>query len=378
MKALVVGAGIGGLTAAIALQRAGVEAVVLERASELREAGAGLLLGANAMKVLDRLRLGEAVREVGAPTVVGGILSRRGEVLVSLSDDLVTGLVGAESFAVHRADLQAVLLGALGEDRVRLDAELAGFAQDGGGVSAFLSDGGERRADLLVGADGLYSRVRDELHGYRKPVYAGYTAWRGVVAYPDELLPGGGGFESWGRGTRFGCARMGGGRMYWFATRNAPEGDGPAGHRRALLELFRGWHAPVPDLIAATPERDIRRDDIYDREPVKRWGAGRVTLLGDAAHPMTPNLGQGACQAIEDALVLARCLRERAGVEAALRLYEDRRAGRTAAIVRLSRRMGRVGQLENPALCRLRDAAVKRMPDRFQRDRLRMVLGHEP
>lgn len=384
MKALIVGAGIGGLTTAIALRQADIDVVVLERAAKLKEAGAGLLLGANAIKVLDRLGLGDAVREIGAPTMVGNLFSWRGEELVSLSADQVERLVGAESFAVHRADFQTVLLRSLGDDHshgpVRLDAELVSFAQDGKGVRAFLDDGGEERADLLVGADGIHSKIRSDLHGRQAPIYAGYTAWRGVVDYQDGLLSQGGGFESWGRGTRFGCARMGGGRMYWFATRNAPEGgdDGPAGGRRTLLDMFRGWHEPIRELIAATPEEDIRRDDVYDRKPVKRWGEGRVTLLGDAAHPMTPNLGQGACQAIEDAFELAGCLRSEAKVEDALRLYEARRTRRTAAVVWLSRRMGQVGQLENPWLCRLRDAAAKRMPDSFQRRQLQMVLGYEP
>ncbi len=380
MKALVVGAGIGGLTTAVALRRAGMEVVVLERAAELGEAGAGLLLGANAVKVLDRLGLGGAVREAGAPTLVGGIFSREGQILTSLFAEQVTEMVGAESFAVHRADLQSVLLRALGDKHLRLGAELASFTQNEKNVRVFLVDGDEECADLLVGADGIYSKTRENIHGYQSPTYAGYTAWRGVVDYEYELLSRGGGFEFWGRGARFGCARMGGGRMYWFATRNAPEGgdDGPAGGRRALLDMFRGWHEPVVDLIEATSEGDIRRDDIYDRKPMNRWGEGRVTLLGDAAHPMTPNLGQGACQAIEDALALAGCLRERARVEEALELYEARRTRRTAAIVRLSRRMGWIGQLENPWLSRLRDVAVKKMPDRFQRRQLRMVLGYEP
>ncbi len=384
MKALIVGAGIGGLTTAIALRQADIDVVVLERAAELKEAGAGLLLGANAIKVLDRLGLGDAVREIGAPTMVGNLFSWRGEELVSLSADQVERLVGAESFAVHRADFQSVLLRSLGDDHshgpVRLDAELVSFAQDGKGVRAFLDDGGEECADLLVGADGIHSKIRSELHGCQAPIYAGYTAWRGVVDYQEELLSQGGGFESWGRGTRFGCARMGGGRMYWFATRNALEGgsDRPAGGRRTLLDMFRGWHEPIRELIAATPEEDIRRDDVYDRKPVKRWGEGRVTLLGDAAHPMTPNLGQGACQAIEDAFELAGCLRAETKVEDALGLYESRRTRRTAAVVRLSRRMGQVGQLENLWLCRLRDTATKRMPDSFQRRQLQMVLGYEP
>ncbi len=379
MKALIVGAGIGGLTATIALRRAGIEAAVLERATELREVGAGLLLGANAMKALDKIHLGNAVRGIGAPTVVGTLRSWNDEELVGLSADQVTGLVGAESFAVHRAELQAELLRELGEENVRLGAGCKGFDQDQLSVKALLDEGNELNADFLIGADGLHSTIRNQLLGYEKPVYAGYTAWRGVAEYKNDLLTEGGGFESWGRGTRFGCARMGGGSMYWFATRNAPEGDddGPAGSRQTLLEMFSGWHEPVEELIEATSESDIRRDDVYDREPVRLWGEGRVTLLGDAAHPMTPNLGQGACQAIEDAVVIADCLREKTRVAAALRIYEARRAVRTSAIVRLSRRMGRVGQLEHPLLCRLRNTAVKRMPDLVQRRQLRMVLGYD-
>lgn len=367
------------MTAAIAFRRAGIEVVVLERTTELREVGAGLLLGANAIKALDKICLGDEVRRIGAPTMVGEMRSWNGEVLVRLSADQVTELVGTESFAVHRAELQAALLRELGEKHVRLGAGCAGFSQDQRNVKVFLDDGSELNADLLIGADGIHSTVRSKLLGPEKPVYAGYTAWRGIVNYRRDLLPQGGGFESWGRGARFGCARMGGGRMYWFATCNAPEGgdDGPTGSRRTLLDMFSGWHEPVGELIEATSEEDIRRDDVYDREPAGRWGEGRVTLLGDAAHPMTPNLGQGACQAIEDAVELADALREEAGVEVALRSYETRRTSRTADIVRLSRRMGRVGQLEHPLLCRLRNTAVKRMPVRIQRRQLQMVLGYE-
>jgi 2-polyprenyl-6-methoxyphenol hydroxylase-like FAD-dependent oxidoreductase len=298
-------------------------------------------------------------------------------------DDLVRR-AGFSSAAVHRADLQALLLGELGNGCLRLGVEVTGFEQDRGGVTVFTNDGGEERADILIGADGLYSRIRGEFFGPAKPRYAGYTAWRGVVRPDGEPLPWGTGFESWGRGARFGCAHIGAGRVYWFVTRNVPEGgrdvtNGASGTlSTSLLGIVGGWHQPIGELIEATHEDAILRTDIYDREPLgEHWGEGRVTLLGDAAHPMTPNLGQGACQAIEDAVVLARCLHEGGASADALRRYERLRSDRVAMVVRRSRRVGAVGQLENPLLCRLRDRALAMIPPRAHLRQLEAVAGYE-
>jgi 2-polyprenyl-6-methoxyphenol hydroxylase-like FAD-dependent oxidoreductase len=171
-----------------------------------------------------------------------------------------------------------------------------------------------------------------------------------------------------GRGAQFGIFPMTAQRVYWFASVNAPEGarDWPVGRKRELLERFGDWHSPVRAIIEATDEAAILRNDIYDHEPLRRWGEGRVTLLGDAAHPATPNLGQGACQAIEDAVVLARCLGESPEVAAALRAYESRRRPRTSAITLQSRRMGRMGRWENPLLCWLRDRLIKNFPEQLR------------
>jgi 2-polyprenyl-6-methoxyphenol hydroxylase-like FAD-dependent oxidoreductase len=293
--------------------------------------------------------------------------------------------VGSPSVAVHRADLQALLIREAGEGTLHLGAEVEGFRQvEGGGVTAYLA-GGEERADLLVGADGLRSRVRASLLGPAKPRYAGYTAWRAVVEPGEELLPWGTGFESWGRGARFGCAHIGGGRIYWFATANATEGEkdgspgSPGGPKATLLRRFGAWHSPIGDLIEAAHEDAILRTDIYDREPLgERWGRGRVTLLGDAAHPMTPDHGQGAAQAMEDAVMLARCLQESGPTADALRGYERLRSARVAKVVRRSRRLGRIGQLENPLLCRLRDRVLAMIPPKVQLRHLEEVMGYEP
>ena len=383
-KIMVAGGGIGGLAAAIALRRAGCEVVIFERAAQLREVGAGLLLAANAQKALGKLGLAEAVARLGTSASAGEIRSWHGKVLTSIPAAGLEKKIGMPSAAVHRTDLQALLVREVGERTLRFGAEVRRFEQDESGVRVLFADGSEEAADILVGADGLRSRVRAGLFGPEQPRYAGYTAWRAVVEPKEELLPWGAGFESWGRGARFGCAHIGDGRVYWFATANAPEGekDGPpgssAGAKARLLRLFVGWHRPVADLVEATEEGAILRTDIYDREPLgERWGEGRVTLLGDAAHPMTPNLGQGACQAVEDAVVLARCLGDRGATAEALRLYERLRSDRAAMVVRRSRRVGAVGQLKNPVLCWLRDRALAVIPPKAQLRQLEEVLGYE-
>ena len=375
MKVIVVGGGIGGLSASVALRRVGVEAVVFERAAELREVGAGISLWSNAMRALRGLGLEGAVRALGTEEIGGTVRAADGAVISKISAEVLERRFGA-NVVLTRPNLLAVLLAALEEsgEPVRLGFECTGFGQDGAGVAATFAGGHEERGDFLVGADGLHSGIRSRLLGDGPPRYAGFTAWRGLAELGEDREHGG--FEAWGRGQIFGLAGLGGGRFYWYATKNAPEGqpDAPGGRKAELLERFGGWHEPVPSVIRATGEGRILRHDVYHREPARRWGDWRVTLLGDAAHPMTPNLGQGACQAIEDAASLAECVREEEDIEAALRLYEERRRGRTALISRRSRLMSWAAQLENPLLCRLRNAAVGRMPLRLQLRQLETIL----
>jgi 2-polyprenyl-6-methoxyphenol hydroxylase-like FAD-dependent oxidoreductase len=382
VRVLIVGAGIGGLSAAIALQRRGIEAVLFERTTELKEIGAGIAIAANAMKALDSLGLADVVRHIGAQAQFYEIRSWRGEVLSRVSVSEQREKLGAASVAAHRADLQAALLQGLAEagGKVHLGTECVGFEQTEGYVWASFASGREERGDLLVGADGLNSTVRERLLGDGPPRYAGYTAWRAVVTPQRELVPHGA-VESWGQGTRFLFAHIGRGRVYWAAAKNAPQGAGrkPAESRKdSLLRSFLGWHKPIEELIRVTDEHAILRTDIYDRDPLgERWGEGRVGLLGDAAHPMTPDLGQGACQAIEDAVVLAKCLSEESEPASALRHYEAHRTRRVAHIVQRSRRLGRVAQLENPLLCQLRDVLLKKMPDRVLLRQAEEIVAYE-
>jgi len=360
MKALIAGGGIGGLAAAIGLRRAGWDVEVFERAPALAEVGAGISLWRNALAALDRLGVLGPLLDLGIEGQSGAFRTPDGSILLDMKAGAVDTSRGGVILLLHRAELLDVLLHALGRDAVRTGARLVGFDQDAGGVTARFEDGREARGDLLVGADGLRSTVRAALFGPGPPRYVGYAAWRAVVAFdPSRLAPG----ETWGRGRRFGQWGMTGGRTYWYAARTVPEGGGdpPEGRKRGLLDLFAGWHEPIEELIRATDESAILRNDIYDRPPLRRWSEGRVAILGDAAHPMTPDMGQGACQAIEDAVALADVLAG-AGpdeVPAALRAFEAFRIPRASRIVRESRNAGAIAQWSNPIACRAREALLR-------------------
>jgi 2-polyprenyl-6-methoxyphenol hydroxylase-like FAD-dependent oxidoreductase len=246
--------------------------------------------------------------------------------------------------------------------------------EDPDGARAEFAEGSVARGDVVVGADGLHSVVRAGLHGPAPPAYSGYTAWRAVVPFDTRRVQGS---ETWGAGARFGMVPMSGNRVYWFATKNVLEGERQGDEKAGLHDLFRGWHDPIGALIDAADPAWILRNDIYDRPVLDRWGRGRVTLLGDAAHPMTPNLGQGACQALEDAVVLARCLQDQPEVATALRAYETQRIPRANALVHRSRQVGRIGQVERRAAVWLRNTMVGLVSPRLQAKQLEAMIGYK-
>lgn len=375
MKVIIIGGGIGGLTTAIALQRRNIEVEVFEKAPVLREVGAGISLWPNAMKALRKLGLGDALAPFSHANSESALRTSTGAILSRTPAGIWEQRFGGGIVVFHRAELLDALARTVGPAALHLDHACTGLDADAGGVTVRFANGSTVRGDALIGADGLHSAVRAALGQRTPPRYSGYTAWRGIPTFPhDKLLPG----ETWGRGKRFGIVPVQGGRVYWFATANAPE-SGSASLPQSPLELFRGWHDPIEALIRATPESTILRNPIYDRDPIGEWGKGRVTLLGDAAHPMTPNLGQGACQAIEDALELAAALAisPNQSIEQSLRTYESRRSNRTKSVVLASRRIGNLGQLESAPLCFLRNLAMRLTPVSATLNNLAPVVGYE-
>ncbi|HJQ31010.1 MAG TPA: FAD-dependent monooxygenase [Pyrinomonadaceae bacterium] len=377
MRIVIVGGGIGGLTLALALGREGFEPEVYEQAPELLEVGAGIAVWPNAFKVLERLGLGESVLARAGHITEARWLGSDGP----LYNTFRFPRTGAPAVALRRADLQSALVGALSEGRLRLGKTFLKYEEEGNEVRAFFTDGSEVVCDVLVGADGLHSRVRAQLLGVGggEPVYRGYNVWRGVARLEHASLHEGTALEVYGRGRRFGVGPLGLGRTGWWATANEPEGtpEAPAEHAQKLSRLFEGWPSPVPELIAATPSEHILRNAAYDRTAAGAWVRGRATLLGDAVHPMTPNLGQGGCQAVEDAAVLARCLAKYGDAARALPAYESLRRRRAERVARYSRLYGAVGQLEGRAATALRARLLSSVPEAVGRRLLSLVFDYD-
>jgi 2-polyprenyl-6-methoxyphenol hydroxylase-like FAD-dependent oxidoreductase len=375
MRIVVVGGGIGGLSAALALRREGFEPLVFEQAPVLLDVGAAIAVWPNASRVLERFGVGKAVLARSGRIEWARWAGRDGRLYkyFSFPD------TGAPGVALHRADLQGSLLRALPPESIRLGKTFAGFSTEGEEVRARFDDGTETGCDVLIGADGLHSRVRAQLLGDSGPVYRGYKVWRGIAPLEPAALPSRTALEIYGAGSRFGIGPVGLGRTGWWATANESEGieELPHEHREKLLRLFDGWCAPVNELIEATTSETILRNAAYDRQPAARWGEGRVTLLGDAVHPMTPNLGQGGCMAIEDAAVLSRCLAKYADACKALRAYESHRRTRTARLAMYSRRYGVVGQWQSSLATRLRARMLSSIPESLGRRLLSPIFDYD-
>jgi 2-polyprenyl-6-methoxyphenol hydroxylase-like FAD-dependent oxidoreductase len=355
MRAVVVGAGIGGLAAAIALEHNGVEPTLLERAPELQEAGFGLVLSANAVTALDTLGLRDGVAARGARVRRAEIRNPRGDLLTLIDYEAH----GWETYGVLRSPLQQAMLAAVPVERLRLDTTCTGASEDG----RVLIDGAEPvTADIVVGADGINSVVRRSLFGEEALRYGGHRAWRAGTSF-DESRIGDRFVEVWGVGGGFGFGPAGQGRVYWYCFEAVPEGaPAPERPREEFLRRYGTWFDPIPALIEATKPDAIEPTFTYDRRPRRIWGRGRVTLLGDAAHPMKPNIGQGAAQALEDAVVLGICAAEGGEPDQILREYERRRIRRANAAVRASRRAGRTAEVRSRTAARLRDAVMKTSP----------------
>ncbi|GAB3541304.1 FAD-dependent monooxygenase [Pontibacter brevis] len=364
MKVIIIGGGIGGLCAAIALQKAGIEAVVYEAAPELRPVGAGVGLAANAMQGLARLGVHDAVVARGKQLTALVMFDENGNVISNLDTRPLSRKYGISNFVIHRADLHEVLQNHLKPGSLILGKRCADIHQLADQVQVSFSDGTQSTAELVVAADGINSVVRRQLLPQSRPRYAGYTCWRAVIQNPGVEINTMISAETWAPQGRVGIAPLQDNSIYWYACINALERDERMQQMTPgdLAAHFAGVNPPIEAVLAGTKPEQLIWNDIADIKPLDKFVFGRVVLLGDAAHATTPNMGQGACQAIEDAVVLGQCLKQQTKLAGALVLYEKRRIARTAKVVRLSRLLGQVAQWQQPLLGSIRNGLFRAMP----------------
>jgi 2-polyprenyl-6-methoxyphenol hydroxylase-like FAD-dependent oxidoreductase len=336
---LVIGAGIAGLATAVALQRRDHRVTIVEERADT-SSGAGISIWPNALAALDDIGLGDAVRAAGGQVTAGAMRWSDGSWLRRPSPERIVKALGEPLVVVRRSALMALLAGALEEGTIESGLAATELVVTATGARVTLSNGTTREAAGVIGADGVGSVVARHLNGTLRRRYAGYTAWRGVAEYALEADLAG---ETVGAGTEFGHVPLGPDHTYWFGTERRPEGTvSPNGELAHLRSKYGGWADPIPALLAATDPADVLRNDLYDREAARQWSRGPVVLVGDAAHPMRPHLGQGGCQGLEDAATLAHCVGSADDVAGAFTRFAAFRRPRARALARESRLIGEI------------------------------------
>jgi 2-polyprenyl-6-methoxyphenol hydroxylase-like FAD-dependent oxidoreductase len=380
MKALVIGAGVGGLTTAIALHTRGVDVEVFEAAPRPEVSGGGLGIASNATKVLSVLGVDLAKAGTGRVCEQFCLRTAKGRHMRDIPIKSIADELGSPVVNVSRTDLLGLLRDALTDIPLHQGAKVTRYDRVGDGVSITCADGRTYAGDVLIGADGIRSVVRAQVVG-PEPVHEyGYVCWIATAPFEHSRLPRGGAAHYWGRGQRFGLIDIGGGRAYWWGTKNTTLSGQQlrqAGAKEQILRCFDGWADEVPQVISATDQADIVSVPAQDRSFLESWGAGPVTLVGDAAHPMLTSLSQGAGSAIEDGHALAHHLTAGPDVVTALRRYEAQRRSRTRWLVSASRRLSRMEQRANPVAAGLRNFAIRHAPRSAVRRQLADPMRYE-
>jgi salicylate hydroxylase len=388
LRIFIVGGGIGGLSAALSLQRAGFDPIVFEQARGLGPVGGGIQISPNAARVLIHLGLGGGLSDLAViPAAIESRSFRSGRPILSLPmGERSADVYGAPYYHVHRADLHALLVEAIRPGSLRLSARCTGFIQDSGGVRVDFEDGTSEHGDVLIGADGIHSAVRAAAFGPEAPRFSGAVAYRGLIPAEriEHLSIERKATVWWGPGRHFVHYFVSRGRSLNFVAivpsqTSHVESWSTEGSRDELLAEFKGWHPTVQALTRSTDR--VHKLALYDRDPLPRWSVGRVTLLGDAAHAMLPFQAQGAAQGIEDAIALARCLsRHTADPPAAFEEYERRRKPRTSRVQEEARRNGKLFHIASPTLVLIRDTLFRTL-GRFRPEALAgmhsWLFGHD-
>lgn len=363
MNIAIIGGGIGGLAAAAGLHKIGIKAHVYEQATSFKPLGAGIGIGSNAMLALHKIGVAEDVLKSGMPLHEQRFLNAQFKVMNTIDFSLLKDRFGEENITIQRAHLHEALFEAIDSTYFHFDKKVCSFTQNEQTVTLTFHDGESKTVDYVIAADGIHSIFRKTLLPNAEPRYANYTCWRGITKNKGDV-PLHISSEAWSSKGRFGWAPLHNGDVYWFACVNAKEND-PLYHtldKRGVANLFSHFSPTVERLINETEDTYFLHHDLYDIKPLKSFVYDRIILLGDAAHATTPNMGQGAGQAIEDAYELAVALENSATVKDAFLHYDKRRVKKTKKVIQLSRQIGWAAQWEHPLLTRFRDSVFPLIP----------------
>jgi len=365
MKVSIIGAGIGGLTTAIALKQKGFEVEIFEASKDFIKSGSGINLAINAMQVYKRLGIYDEISSLGSYT---NSLLITDEKLNTITEvNLVNAEIEfkAKTYAIHRATLHTILLNRLKGVKIHLNKKLKSLNQTNNEVNFTFEDKTSYSSNILIGADGIHSVVRKSIINNTKLRIAKQVCWRGIVKidipkiYQTELN------ELWGRGKRFGFVHINKNEVYWYALANYKTDYKKEFSNVNLGKLFSNFSPLIKKIISKTEKSDIIFNEMMDLKPISSWHYKNVYLIGDASHATTPNLGQGACQAIETAFVIAECLSTEKKIELAFQKLEKIRKKNAVKIVNTSWTVGKMSHLENRFAIILRNTIMKLMPKKL-------------
>lgn len=368
----IIGAGIGGLTTAIALEQKGIKARIFEQAEKIKPVGAGIILANNAMQVYEKLGLRKVIEENGNHISAMNITKANLNLMSKVDLSFFEKKHNVKNIAIHRGTLQQILINKLNSTDLNLNHHITSVKSNDDGYSLMFENGKQIQSSTLIGADGLNSVVRQNLFPNNIIRNAKQICWRGVtdfklpIIYKNELN------EAWGKTDRFGFVQISESKVYWYALKSFKN------HKDEFLindieTYFNDYHPIIKDIIASTKKEQINTAEISDLKPTNVWHKENVCLIGDAAHAMTPNLGQGACQAIEDAYILSMCL-HKYDQNIAFKEFQKLRLPKAHQVVKASWMLGKLAHLSNPILIGIRNQLIRLTPSSLNRKQSEQIF----
>jgi 2-polyprenyl-6-methoxyphenol hydroxylase-like FAD-dependent oxidoreductase len=364
MKINIIGGGIGGLTTAIALQQKSFSVKIYEAAPAIREVGAGLWVAANAINIFERLGIADEIKKAGNQLESSMLADHNGKPMSKVDFKKIINSYGNGTTTIHRAKLQAILMSHVEKGSIEIGKRLKKIENTEGSIKVHFEDGTSSESDILIGADGIHSQVREHLFGNITLRYSNQTCWRGIAKMRLDDTKNGA--ELWGTkgGLRSSYAQINDEEIYWYITKKEKEGTkiAPSEVKKYLLDLVSEFQSEIQKVIENTDNQSIIQNDLSDLTPLNSWHKGNIVLIGDAAHASTPNLGQGACQAIEDAYVLADCLASTPSVSEAFLRYEKIRMEKANFVVKTSMQIASLNNIGGAIGYRLRNGLMRMIP----------------